>query len=407
MYKIKLFSFSIRKFLFVSFSIIGTLVNGQELIQDRDFQQGFYVINQFTFAYEGPILCSNTLPTPVWNVAEWNSQSSVLGLTHVTLGNGMCQWADQYKDFRFGGPIGADEYQLYFAVNSNNEYNSIYNQQGDPWVHLLVEQRLSPPFDFPGQGPGCPPLSDIDSLVFQINAKLFYNQTIMNTGYDSNIHAAQFPVYFTVQNLNTASAGYGKYVWLGLLLYDDRTPVPTGGISYDIGTQTLINQIPYTDFASVTIHNGTWVHAQVDLLPYALNALNTAWSQGFLNESTNLADYKIGGMNMGWEVPGLNICTVGINGISLFAYLPTTTIKNNTELSFSVFPNPTTDKVTINYTETKNARLQIYDILGKCVLTRDLRNGQNDIDVSKLSKGGYMIKVKTNDGIIVKKLIKQ
>ena len=167
----------------------------QELVQDRDFQQGFYVRDRSSGVYQGPIRCDTTVPAPVWSVAEWASQSSVLNITPLTLSDGMCKWADNNKDFRFG-PIGAEPYQLYFGINSQNEYNNIYRQQGDPWPHLLIEQRLSAPFDFPGQGPGCPPLSVLDSLVFKIDAQLLYNLTIKNAGYDSTLHAAQFLIFF-------------------------------------------------------------------------------------------------------------------------------------------------------------------------------------------------------------------
>lgn len=392
----------------------------QELIRDRDFQQGFYVRDRFSGTYAGPITCDSTLAAPVWNTAEWGSKSSVLNMSSVITGSGMCKWADNYKDFRFG-PVGAEEYVLYFGVNSQNEYNNIYRVNGQPWPHLLIEQRFSPPYEFPGQGPGCPPLSLADSLVFQIDSKLLYNQTIMNAGYDPTLHAAEFLVYFTVQNLNPSSSGYGKYVWLGMQLYDDRFPIPYAGVSYDTATATLINQIPYLDFSSTTTHNGTWVHATVDILPYAIAALDTAWANGFLNESTNLADYKIGGMNMGWELPGMNICTVGVKGISLFAYTATTGInedENGNGSVLNIFPNPSGGIFTIQIpggsppmdglasaSSSSQYTIEVLNVLGEEIYST--RSTRSTINLANKPNGIYIIKVRTEKQTLTNKLIIQ
>ena len=401
----KLINVTKVNFILVMFLIISSLANGQELIQDKNFQQGFYVRDRVTAAFGAAIRCDTTLPAPVWDVCEWGSKTSVLNIPKTILPNGMCKFADPQKDFRFG-PIGAEDYQLYFGVNSLSEYDSIYRVPGQAWPHLLVEQRLSPPYDFQSQGLGCPPFSNLDSLIFQIDAKLYYNQTIMTTGYDPSLHAAQFLIYFTVQNLNSSSAGYGKYVWLGVPIYDDRTAFPPGYVSYDIGTQTLINSIPYTDFASVSMHSGNWVHVKVDLMPYAIAALDTAWAHGFLNQSTNIADYKIGGINLGWELPGMSISTVAVDSISLFAYADYTGVSYNdidTYNSVNMYPNPA--KETINISNVEKGNVYIYNVLGKEVLSTKCVDGNNSINVSSLVNGSYVIKILSEKNIITKRLI--
>ncbi len=377
----------------------------QELIQDRDFQQGFFVRDRFNgTVLPSPIRCDNTVAQPVWNVAEWSSQTTVSSITPVTLGNGMCQWADNNKDFRFG-PIGAEPYSLYFGVNSQSEYNNVYRLPGQPWPHLLVEQRLSAPFDFPGQGPGCPPLSLMDSLVFQIDAQLLYNQTIKNAGYDSTMHAAQFLIFFTVQNLNQGSSGYGKYVWLGVPLYDDRTPMLPGNMSYDVGTQTLINNIPYSAISTTSMHSGNWIQARVDLLPYAKAALDTAWANGFINESTDFTDYKIGGMNMGWELTGMNIATIGVNGISLFAYSNTTSTSDIEDAGngILVFPNPAKDNFVLKASCGEDQELRVYDLQGTFMLSKKIE-AETGIDCSSWPAGMYTIRVIGTKGVINQKI---
>lgn len=406
-----------RKQIFVAVIVVicSVLISGavscfsQELIQDRNFQQGFYVRNKITGAFQGPILCDSSLATPVWNTAEWGSQTSLLTISPVKVSNGICKWADNNKDFRFG-PVGAEEYELYFGVNSQSEFNNAYRAPGDPWPHLLIEQRFSPPYDFPGQGPGCPPLSMLDSIVFKIDSRLLYNQTIMTTGYDPSLHAGEFLIYFTVQNLNPSSSGYGKYVWLGMQIFDDRFSIPPAAVSYDTATATLINQIPYLDFSSVSTHNGTWVHAQVDLLPYALAALDTAWANGFLNESTDPADYKIGGMNMGWELPGMNIATVGVKGISLVAYQTATGIDqeyNSGADGFMVYPNPCSGDFTVETAGSQPFILQVYNVLGEQISASQILNGGTKTMQLIDSPGIYFLEMRNNSRLVRKKLIIQ
>ena len=85
-----------------------------------------------------------------------------------------------------------------------------------------------------------------------------------------------------------------------------------------------------------------------------------------------------------------------------------TYIKDNSiDKQIHIYPNPATDKLTINYTEIENAKMQVYDMLGKCVFTIDLKNGINDIDVSKLTKGVYVIHVTFDNWAYQYKLTKE
>ena len=64
-------------------------------------------------------------------------------------------------------------------------------------------------------------------------------------------------------------------------------------------------------------------------------------------------------------------------------------------------------KVCIKYIDTKNVKMQVYDMLGKCVLESELNIGTNEIDVSKLSKGVYVIHVTGDNWTLQRKLTKE
>lgn len=71
-----------------------------------------------------------------------------------------------------------------------------------------------------------------------------------------------------------------------------------------------------------------------------------------------------------------------------------------------IYPNPAIDRVTIDCTERKSLKIQVYNIIGECVLHSDLTSGTNMIDISSLTSGIYMIRLTGTDGIIQRKLIK-
>ncbi len=70
-----------------------------------------------------------------------------------------------------------------------------------------------------------------------------------------------------------------------------------------------------------------------------------------------------------------------------------------------MYPNPAqADFVTIKSNEDILA--EVYDILGKKVTTQNISQNQNKLNISALSKGVYLVKLKSNKGSITKKLIK-
>ena len=74
-----------------------------------------------------------------------------------------------------------------------------------------------------------------------------------------------------------------------------------------------------------------------------------------------------------------------------------------------IYPNPTSNQVVIsvqNSTDTIET-IRLMDVLGKVVLQKEVQQNQATLDLSKLSKGVYMVEIKTeNQFTVVKKLVK-
>lgn len=76
--------------------------------------------------------------------------------------------------------------------------------------------------------------------------------------------------------------------------------------------------------------------------------------------------------------------------------------------NISVYPNPASDKINIVFSDriAVATNVEIFDTFGKMVLLENIANNVNSIDVSSLTKGLYLIKIKNEYSEVVNKFIK-
>lgn len=67
-----------------------------------------------------------------------------------------------------------------------------------------------------------------------------------------------------------------------------------------------------------------------------------------------------------------------------------------------VYPNPSRQNFTVEST-SKILQIELYDFNGKLLIQQE----ENKVDISKLPQGVYSLKIITNSGVIVKKMIKE
>ncbi|GAB7257552.1 endonuclease [Polaribacter sp. OB-PA-B3] len=92
------------------------------------------------------------------------------------------------------------------------------------------------------------------------------------------------------------------------------------------------------------------------------------------------------------------------NGIG--SHTVTLSTDSETLNGFKMYPNPVTgNKLFFNINE--KATINIYNVLGKLVQSEIIENVNSSINVSKLSKGMYLLKLNTQNQSITKKFIKQ
>ncbi len=74
---------------------------------------------------------------------------------------------------------------------------------------------------------------------------------------------------------------------------------------------------------------------------------------------------------------------------------------------FEIHPNPTTGELIINNSQLIIDNVEVTDLTGKVIQESIINNSQLKIDLSNNANGIYFIKIKTDEGVFVEKVIKQ
>ena len=280
-----------------------------ELIRDSHFQDGFRLLmpEPGKCVEYGQLKGTAGVKEPIWDLAQWTSRFTIAVEAPTIPKPGVWRWSNPGKVVTLG-KSSVHEADISLGVNAITEYNKRARKSGEPWVHLLVQQS------FVDQ----PTVASLISARLRLKARLLRSEFFRTDDYSAGLHAAQFQIFLTIQNLNKGSAGYGKLVWFGIPLYDDRSRFPQEFKSQDFGGTAMFIFTPGGEvYSDKSTHDKQWITVNKDLKSLFLEALDTAWKRGFLQESRDLNDYRITGMNMGWEVPGLFDVELQVRDLSL------------------------------------------------------------------------------------------
>jgi len=72
-----------------------------------------------------------------------------------------------------------------------------------------------------------------------------------------------------------------------------------------------------------------------------------------------------------------------------------------------IYPNPATDRLNITCDDNHILKMQIFNMIGVCLLQGDLNSSINSLDLSDLSKGVYVLRISCSSWTIQQKLIKE
>lgn len=204
---------------------------------------------------------------------------------------------------------------IYMELNAEAEYDRP-RKDGEDWPHTLLSQ------DF---GPDLVHVADLEDLVMNMSYEIKKFEDCMGKDADTNKHCAQIVWYITLQNRTQGHKDYGKYIWFGITLWDNRISGATFGgyAAEDTGKEDATHAFIYQPSSALVHPNGkcpvVGEYRTVDfhLLDVAETAFSTAKEKGYLGDTT-WEDIYIGGMNFGWEVTGTYNVAAQIDSVGVY-----------------------------------------------------------------------------------------
>lgn len=208
---------------------------------------------------------------------------------------------------------------------------------------------------------------------------------------------------------------YG-YLYNGYTILDSRKMCPQNGWRIPT-TQDYINLITYlggTDIAGGKLKESSSIYWESPNCLADMGNVFSALPSGIRTILTGYTDIKVscafwtsteewGGLHALDLVNFLCEATIGNSftfdhGFSIrclkdsIASVNDTLALNNKVNNLQIYPNPTLGVVNIKYIGSELPKMYLYSVIGQIILEKDLKPGNNTIDLSSLSNGSYLIK---------------
>lgn len=280
------------------------------LLRDTRFQNGFEINapKPGKHVAMGVFQPPGASGTPLWRLCQWNSTFDLSLSKQEIVDNQTSRLANEAKSVTISSNNASND--LILALDSRPEYRGKVRTKGQAWPHLLVEQSVQPIVLF----------KDVSRISFTIDARLLTNACVKLEGYTRNLHTAQFPMTFIVQNRNKQSKGFGDFIWFCVPLYDERKPFSDLYAAQDTADPSakMIYTPPSKTFSQQTLHDGNWgTFSHTNLCPLFTEAITLAHKRGYLKESPDMGDFAISSVNIGWEVTGINNVAIQIRNLDI------------------------------------------------------------------------------------------
>ena len=213
----------------------------------------------------------------------------------------------------------------------------------------------------------------------------------------------------------TVAAKTGFAIWRGT---SNAQIMINGGFVFAYGTD-IVGDLNTNASKDYVIYNPS----QVSTITIASPAVACAW-----NQANGTTTYTAGtsedltvspaGATATWEKitgtgfsrtyiyykNGLNSGHYRINGITVIS----TGIADFTAEKIRVYPNPTTGELRIENGELKINNVEIFDVYGRKISSHHLiPSSSHHLDISHLPTGLYFVKIATEQGAVVKKVVKE
>ncbi len=83
----------------------------------------------------------------------------------------------------------------------------------------------------------------------------------------------------------------------------------------------------------------------------------------------------------------------------------TSTNEINMEETMAIYPNPTTNQLTVNSEQLIVKEIKLFNVLGKEVFQSEIQTPKSEINLKGIDKGIYFVEIKTDVKIVKKKIV--
>lgn len=184
-----------------------------------------------------------------------------------------------------------------------------------------------------------------------------------------------------------------------------RSPYSVVHSAVHLSIEQLANnyqQLNWTELEGATVSKYR-IWKQNNMNPFALYDSVSSTTLNFIDSNSNSAHYKI-------EVVRFDSCFAFAQNNKNFSVFSNTVsnafwgLNRNKNLHYSIFPNPSNSAVTIKLDATDEASLSFYDVNGKQIFKQNFISNYT-LNVQDLPKGIYLLKVNSNAGSFVEKVV--
>ena len=389
-----------------------TLINSTDVINVINASQILSVNNPFTFQVDnyisdqhvvvfnldmvdnlGNSWISNVnvrLNAPVLNHTNFTINDTVLGNS-----NGMLDAGETLELIIDAKNIGhTDISNLTAVLGSLNSYVTI-NTVSYNLASLNSNQQQSTIFNITVNANT--PVGTYVEFPYNITDGIYsYNNTfdalvgIINEDYETgdftNYHWNNDPIYpWEIDNFNA---------YEGINSSKSCSGLPDGEVSHlNINIDVIIpGEISFYHFVSS--------EEDFDFLQFYLDG-NKKGEWSGVNNTWSFASYpvSVGNHDLEWEYDKDGSTSVGSDCAWLdYIVFPPIELGQNTNIeetnfNFEIFPNPSMGSFILNFNDTKNHEVEIYDNSGKLVKKMESQKGSSSFDIKNYAAGTYTVKV--------------
>ena len=171
------------------------------------------------------------------------------------------------------------------------------------------------------------------------------------------------------------------------------------------------------DFFLLTIHKYLNGELGVDSINFYLADFRSEdnMQDYIINEWTYIDLTSLGNIErLSFTLSSSDVGAFGMNTPAYFCMddftttdMVSATPRLNIEANVSIFPNPSTDFININWQESSFAKVSIYNMNGQLIQCKNIQKGNNTIEVSAIPRGAYLLKFRDENGVYTQVFSKQ